>query len=234
MWVVQNADSFILSRFLDHKAIGLYNFASRTGFMVSFLPQGFRMSLRPIRKTAVYEAYREEYGMAVANGQLLAYQIALLADIAGPGTAQWLADGWGRMLSALLAPGAGHRPTDARDADRGHDRPLRVRVVDPERREVDAHAVVQVKAAKQVSRKQRLIHNLGAVAPPAFDAAHRQVGLESPLSQFGGRKSFPTGRRPDGKPTWHIYRLTKSRRGFRIEICLNSVYTRAAGTSQSS
>ena len=53
MWVIQNADSFILSRFLDHKAIGLYNFASRTGFMVSFLPQGFRMSLRPIRKTAV-------------------------------------------------------------------------------------------------------------------------------------------------------------------------------------
>ncbi len=73
MWVIQNADSFILSRFLDHKAIGLYNFASRTGFMVSFLPQGFRMSLRPIRKTAVYEAYRDEYGMAVANGQLLAY-----------------------------------------------------------------------------------------------------------------------------------------------------------------
>jgi O-antigen/teichoic acid export membrane protein len=73
MWVVQNADSFILSRFLDHKAIGLYQFASRTGFMVSFLPQGFRMSLRPIRKTAVYEAYRDEYGMAVANGQLLAY-----------------------------------------------------------------------------------------------------------------------------------------------------------------
>jgi O-antigen/teichoic acid export membrane protein len=73
MWVVQNADSFILSRFLDHKAIGLYNFASRTGFMVSFLPQGFRMSLRPIRKTAVYEAYRQEYGGAVANGQLLAY-----------------------------------------------------------------------------------------------------------------------------------------------------------------
>jgi O-antigen/teichoic acid export membrane protein len=73
MWVVQNADSFILSRFLDHKDIGLYNLASRTGFVVAFLPQGFRMALRPIRKTAVYEAYRKEYGMAVANGQLLAY-----------------------------------------------------------------------------------------------------------------------------------------------------------------
>lgn len=73
MWVVQNADAFILSRFLDHKDVGLYNLASRTGFVVAFLPQGFRMALRPIRKTAVYEAYRKEYGMAVANGQLLAY-----------------------------------------------------------------------------------------------------------------------------------------------------------------
>jgi O-antigen/teichoic acid export membrane protein len=73
MWLVQNADSFILSRFLDHKSIGLYNLASRTGFMVAFLPQGFRIALRPIRKTAVYEAYRKEYGLAVANGQLLAY-----------------------------------------------------------------------------------------------------------------------------------------------------------------
>ncbi|HMC07653.1 MAG TPA: lipopolysaccharide biosynthesis protein [Solirubrobacterales bacterium] len=88
MWMVQNADSFILSRFLDHKSIGLYNLASRTGFMVAFLPQGFRMSLRPIRKTAVYQAYREEYGIPTANGQLLAYFVlitltAILAMVLG-------------------------------------------------------------------------------------------------------------------------------------------------------
>jgi hypothetical protein len=41
--------------------------------MVAFLPQGFRMALRPIRKTAMYEAFRREYGIAVAQGQLLAY-----------------------------------------------------------------------------------------------------------------------------------------------------------------
>ena len=73
LWVTQNSDSFILSRFLDHKSIGLYNLASRTGFMVAFLPQGFRMALRPIRKTATYEAFRREYGIAVAQGQMLAY-----------------------------------------------------------------------------------------------------------------------------------------------------------------
>jgi O-antigen/teichoic acid export membrane protein len=73
LWVVQNADSFILSRFLEHKEIGLYNLASRTGFMVAFLPQGFRMALRPLKKTAAYEAFRREYGIAVAQGQMLAY-----------------------------------------------------------------------------------------------------------------------------------------------------------------
>jgi O-antigen/teichoic acid export membrane protein len=73
LWIVQNSDAFILSRFLNHTDIGLYNLASRTGFMVAFLPQGFRMALRPIRKTAAYEAFRREYGIAVAQGQLLAY-----------------------------------------------------------------------------------------------------------------------------------------------------------------
>ena len=73
LWVVQNSDAFILSRFLDHTDIGLYNLASRTGFMVAFLPQGFRMALRPLKKTAAYEAFRREYGIAVAQGQMLAY-----------------------------------------------------------------------------------------------------------------------------------------------------------------
>ncbi len=73
LWVVQNADSFILSRFLEHKEIGLYNLASRTGFMVAFLPQGFRMALRPLKKTAAFEAFRREYGIAVAQGEMLAY-----------------------------------------------------------------------------------------------------------------------------------------------------------------
>jgi O-antigen/teichoic acid export membrane protein len=73
LWIVQNADAFVLSRFVDHKSIGLYNLASRTGFMVAFLPQGFRIALRPVRKTATYEAFIREYGVAVANGQMLAY-----------------------------------------------------------------------------------------------------------------------------------------------------------------
>jgi O-antigen/teichoic acid export membrane protein len=88
MWMIQNADIFLLSRFVSHEQIGLYTLASRTGFMVAFLPQGFRMALRPIRKTAVFRAFRQEYGVPIAQGQLLAYFVlitltAVLAMVLG-------------------------------------------------------------------------------------------------------------------------------------------------------
>ena len=88
MWLIQNADIFLLSRYVSNEQLGLYTLASRTGFMVAFLPQAFRMALRPIRKAAVFKAYRREYGTAVAQGQLLAYFVlitltAVLAMVLG-------------------------------------------------------------------------------------------------------------------------------------------------------
>lgn len=72
-WLVQNADIFILSRFVDHTELGIYSLASRLGFVVSFLPQGFRMALRPLRKSAIWDAFHDQYGKRTAGGQLLAY-----------------------------------------------------------------------------------------------------------------------------------------------------------------
>ena len=114
MWVIQNADIFLLSRFVSHKQIGLYTLASRTGFMVAFLPQGFRMALRPIRKTAVFRAYRQEYGVPVAQGQLLAYFVlitltAVLAMVLG-----------GEILIQIGGPRVRVGRPD-RPADRGGD-----------------------------------------------------------------------------------------------------------------
>ncbi len=74
-WLVQNADIFILSRFVDHTELGIYSLASRLGFVVSFLPQGFRMGMRPLRKSAMWDAFQEQYGKRTAGGQLLAYFI---------------------------------------------------------------------------------------------------------------------------------------------------------------
>ena len=47
-WLIQNADIFILSRFVSHDELGVYHLASRLGVVVSFLPQGFRMGMRPL------------------------------------------------------------------------------------------------------------------------------------------------------------------------------------------
>ncbi len=72
-WLVQNADIFILSRFVDHTELGVYSLASRLGFVVSFLPQGFRMGMRPLRKSTAFDAFRDQYGKQTAQGQLLGY-----------------------------------------------------------------------------------------------------------------------------------------------------------------
>ncbi len=72
-WLVQNADVFILSRFISDTELGVYALASRLGFVVSFLPQGFRMAMRPLRKSAAFQAVRDQYGRATVQGQLLGY-----------------------------------------------------------------------------------------------------------------------------------------------------------------
>ena len=83
-WLIQNADIFILSRFVTHDELGIYHLASRLGLVVSFLPQGFRMGMRPLRKSALWDAFQDEYGKQTAGGQLLAYfcLICILAVLA--------------------------------------------------------------------------------------------------------------------------------------------------------
>ena len=76
-WIVQQADVFILSRFLDHGDVGIYRLGSQLGFVVSFLPQGFRMAMRPLRRSAAFEAVKKQYGSRVARGQLLGYFVLL-------------------------------------------------------------------------------------------------------------------------------------------------------------
>jgi O-antigen/teichoic acid export membrane protein len=72
-WIIQNADVFLLSRVVSETELGIYTLASRLGFVVSFLPQGFRMAMRPLRKAAVFQAVSDEYGQRTQKGQLLGY-----------------------------------------------------------------------------------------------------------------------------------------------------------------
>jgi O-antigen/teichoic acid export membrane protein len=72
-WLIQNADVFVLSRFVGDTDLGIYMLASRVGFVGSFLPQGFRMALRPLRRAAIFKAVEEQYGKSVQRGQILGY-----------------------------------------------------------------------------------------------------------------------------------------------------------------
>ncbi len=72
-WIVQNADVFILSRIVSETDLGIYALASRLGFVVSFLPQGFRVAMRPLRKSAAFKAVGDQYGRSTVQGQLLGY-----------------------------------------------------------------------------------------------------------------------------------------------------------------
>ena len=77
LWVMQNADVFILSRFVEHSELGVYAFASKLSFVVSFLPQGFRVAMRPMRKSAAFKAVRKQYGRSTSSGQLVGYFLLL-------------------------------------------------------------------------------------------------------------------------------------------------------------
>jgi hypothetical protein len=58
---------------VDHKQVGYYSLAQKLGYVVSFLPQGFRIAMRPLRKSAMFDAVKAQYGSAIARGQLMAY-----------------------------------------------------------------------------------------------------------------------------------------------------------------
>lgn len=76
-WTMANADVFLLSRFVSDADLGVYTLASRVGFIAAFLPQGFRVALRPLRKAAIYKAVEDQYGRAEQRGQLLGYFVLL-------------------------------------------------------------------------------------------------------------------------------------------------------------
>jgi O-antigen/teichoic acid export membrane protein len=76
-WLIVNADVFVLSRYVSDSDLGIYTLASRVAFIAAFLPQSFRVALRPLRKAAIYKSVEEQYGRAEQRGQLLGYFVLL-------------------------------------------------------------------------------------------------------------------------------------------------------------
>ena len=81
MWIVGYADIFILSRFVSDADLGTYHLASRAGFLVSFLPAGYRKALRPLQKTTTFRAVEDEYGVGNARGIQFGYFALMLIGV---------------------------------------------------------------------------------------------------------------------------------------------------------
>jgi O-antigen/teichoic acid export membrane protein len=77
LFTIQQADVFLLSRFADHADVGIYTLASRLGVAVTFLPQGFRVAMRPLNRSVLMPAAQEQYGRSIFRGQLLGYFVLL-------------------------------------------------------------------------------------------------------------------------------------------------------------
>jgi O-antigen/teichoic acid export membrane protein len=77
MFTLMNADIFLLSRFVADADVGVYQLASRTAIVVALLPGGFRVAMRPLRKSLTFRAVQDEYGRATARGQQLTYFLLL-------------------------------------------------------------------------------------------------------------------------------------------------------------
>ncbi|MGI9557565.1 MAG: lipopolysaccharide biosynthesis protein [Solirubrobacterales bacterium] len=81
MWTVGYMDVLLLSFFVSDADLGIYALASRTGFLVSFLPAGYRKALRPLKRAVGFAAAEEQYGSGVTRGTQLGYFMLMLVGI---------------------------------------------------------------------------------------------------------------------------------------------------------
>jgi len=81
MWTVGYMDLFLLSRFVSDSDLGVYHLASKAGFAVAFLPAGYRKALRPLRRTAAFQAAEDEYGVGTTGGLQLGYFLLMLLAV---------------------------------------------------------------------------------------------------------------------------------------------------------
>ncbi len=80
-WAVGYLDIFLLSLYVDTAELGIYHLASRAGFLVSFLPAGYRKALRPLRRSTTFAAVEAEYGSGTLRGIQFGYFVLMLVGV---------------------------------------------------------------------------------------------------------------------------------------------------------
>ena len=77
LWVVHNADVFILSRFASDAEVGLYRLAGRVAVFVSYFVSAFLMAWAPLEATSLFRGTYERVGKMVVRSKLITYYVVV-------------------------------------------------------------------------------------------------------------------------------------------------------------
>jgi O-antigen/teichoic acid export membrane protein len=77
LWIVQNVDTFILSRYVPHHTLAPYRVAGQYGIAVSFSIAAFFRAWQPLRRTTSFEALTSRYGEDAMRGVMVTYFVLM-------------------------------------------------------------------------------------------------------------------------------------------------------------
>ncbi|HEX2088125.1 MAG TPA: oligosaccharide flippase family protein [Solirubrobacteraceae bacterium] len=81
VWIVQNADVYILSRFVDTAEVGVYRVANRVSSVVAYAVSAFLLAWVPVSRTSLFDAARAERGDVGLGRLLVTYYVFAAAGL---------------------------------------------------------------------------------------------------------------------------------------------------------
>lgn len=75
IWIVQNADLYILSHFAPNSEVGVYRLANRVASVVSYAVSALLIAWVPISRTSLFDAARKERGTTGLGRLLVTYYV---------------------------------------------------------------------------------------------------------------------------------------------------------------
>ncbi|MDX6663012.1 MAG: hypothetical protein QOG09_1114 [Solirubrobacterales bacterium] len=73
LWIVQNVDMFVLSRYVPHSDIAPYRVAAQFGLAVTYSTHAFFRAWQPLRRTTSFAAVAERHGQDALRGAMVTY-----------------------------------------------------------------------------------------------------------------------------------------------------------------
>jgi O-antigen/teichoic acid export membrane protein len=77
LWVVQNVDIFVLSRYVDHSDLAPYRVAAQFGLAVTYCTGAFFRAWTPLRRTTSFAALESQVGEGALRGAMVTYFILM-------------------------------------------------------------------------------------------------------------------------------------------------------------